>query len=62
MLLVLEKLMNVINLGLRVELVGVDLQWAWATKDQNHLSTLIGGNPLNQGAVGPIASAYIMGM
>jgi hypothetical protein len=44
------------------ENVGVDLQWAWATRDQVHLPVLIGINPLNQGAVGPTASAYIMGM
>jgi hypothetical protein len=33
--------------------VGVDLQWAWpqGTKPTSH--ALIGGNPLNQGAVAP---------
>jgi hypothetical protein len=43
------------------ENVGVDLQWAWATRDQVQLPALIEGNPFNQGAVGPAASAYIMG-
>jgi hypothetical protein len=36
-------------------------KWAWATRDQVQLPALIGGNPLNQGAVGPAGSAYIMG-
>jgi hypothetical protein len=44
-----------------VENVGVDLQWAWPTRDQVHLPALIGGNPLNQGAVGPTTSVYISG-
>jgi hypothetical protein len=42
------------------ENIGVDLQWAWATRDQVHLLALIRGNPLNQEGVGPTASAYIM--
>jgi hypothetical protein len=43
------------------ENVRVDIQWAWTTRDQVKLPALIGGNPLNQGAVSPTASAYIMG-
>jgi hypothetical protein len=42
--------------------VGVDLQWAWpqGTKSTSH--TLIGGNPVNKGVVGPTASTYIIGI
>jgi hypothetical protein len=44
------------------ENVGVELQWAWTTRDQVQLPVLIGGNPLNQGAVSPTVSVYIMDM
>jgi hypothetical protein len=47
--------------GDKGENVRIDLQWALPTRDQFHLPTMIGDNPLNQGAVGPTTSAYIMG-
>jgi hypothetical protein len=43
------------------ENVGINLHWAWPTRDQVHLSALIGSNPFNQGAVGSTVNAYIMG-